>query len=449
MSFKKEINFDLVLYHGGCPDGFTSAWCFRNKYPTIRLKGCGYGDPPPDVKGCNVAIVDFSFPREQTIKMFEEANYMIILDHHESARNNLENLNIDPEKGEIIFDMKRAGAQIAWDYLYPDKKRHWVIEYVADRDLWKKALPYTEELSFALWFDGYFNDFNKLNNLIETVPLLKNLESQPIIKKGQLLVAEKNKDIKSYALLATPAKLHLPSKILNVRMVCCPRHYRSDVGSEINLMFPEIDCSATYWYDHVSDQWWISLRTGSNTNINLAELTNDLETGGGHPKASGFIIKNKHIDTYFTLENTICSSPKLLPLPTFTEYLDREIKSYTNTFKDTKLHLHLHEYQIKMTCVPINYQKLVLDEIEKNNSKTLTNLNIIYAVYWYDFARSLWSISINTNELYNNLLEIVGENPIETLGNMPTTLTEKYLFWSFVEDTSPTGKYKFTHFFHK
>uniref|UniRef100_A0A6C0E937 DHHA1 domain-containing protein n=1 Tax=viral metagenome TaxID=1070528 RepID=A0A6C0E937_9ZZZZ len=444
---KKEIKFDLVLYHGGCPDGFTAAWCFRYKYPLINFKGCCYGDSVPDVKGYNVAVVDFSFSRDQTLEMFEKANYMVILDHHESAKNNLENLIIDPNKGEIIFDMNRAGAQLAWDYLYPNKKRHWLIEYVADRDLWKKELPYTEELSFALWFDGYFNDFNKLENLIEKVAVLpNNLESQPIIKKGKLLMIDKNRDIKSYAQMSVPAKLKLSDKLVNVHIVCCPRQYRSDVGNEINNMFPTIDCSATYWYDHYTDQWWISLRTGPNSNTNLADLTQNLKTGGGHTKAAGFFIKNDSLHSYFTLDdNQICTSPKLIPLPALQEYIDKEITGYLNAVKHNKFHLNDEEYPVIMTCVPIHYHKFVLDAIKVK----FKNFQGLHIVYWYDFGRNLWSISVTTTYNNYNLKKIVGENPITTLGNIPISLTETELFWCFVEDISESGKFKFTKFFHK
>jgi hypothetical protein len=315
-----------------------------------------------------------------------------------------------------------------------------LIEYVADRDLWKKELPYTEELSFALWFDGYFNDFNKLANLIEKVPTLTNLESQPIIKKGQLLVTSKNQDIKSYTYLAVPAKLNLPSKTLNVRIVCCPRQYRSDVGNEINQIFPEIDCAATYWYDHQTDQWWVSLRARQDSNINLADLTNDLETGGGHPKAAGFTIKKGSLDAYFKLENITCASPNLIQLPILKDYRDKEISGYLNAVKDNKFHLNEIEYPVKMTCVPIHYQRLVLDEMKKK-FKDLTN-----SVYWYDFARNLWSIMIDTSN--HNLINLVVLDPVKALGSMPILLTDNILFWSFIEDFDD-GKYKFTKFFYK
>ena len=55
----------LCIYHGNCADGFTSAWIVRAYFLQRRIKvdfHAGiYQDPPPDVAGRDVLLVDFSY----------------------------------------------------------------------------------------------------------------------------------------------------------------------------------------------------------------------------------------------------------------------------------------------------------------------------------------------------------------------------------------------------
>ena len=426
-----HIKFDLAIYHGGCPDGITAAWAFRHCFPEIQIQGYRYGQSPPDVEGRNVAVLDFSFSRTETIEMFQKANYMIVLDHHDSAQKNLENLNqiIDPKKGKVIFDMKRAGAQIAWDYLFPNQKRHWLIEYVADRDLWKKELPYTEELSFALWFDGYFNDIVRLGNLIEKVPTLSsNLGKQPIVQRGKDLIKCKAQDVKSYTLLAVPAVFKIKDQSYNVRIVCCPRQYRSDVGNAIVNKFSEIDFSAIYWYDHFNDEWWISFRGSKNCKYNLGEITNQLPTGGGHPQAAGFTIKKGHLNDYFEIPqpSVVTLSPILLPL--MKDYIKKELTGYLRASKETNFMINNLSLKAKLTCAPNHYHSMVLEKMLKGNP----DIPIVGA-FWYDFGRQLWEVKIMTKSL--NLLDLLGPYPEGSLKVTPECLISSVLTW-VIDETS-------------
>src|ERR1035437_6368580 len=126
----------LCIYHSPCPDGFTAAWIV-NKTPVYHEFYPGvYGDPPPDVTGRHVLLVDFSYKRPVLLKMAEQARQIFILDHHKSAEANLVDL---PPNVKCVFDMERSGAQIAWDWFFssPSKLRPLLVNYVGDQDLWK------------------------------------------------------------------------------------------------------------------------------------------------------------------------------------------------------------------------------------------------------------------------------------------------------------------------
>ena len=52
---------DCVIYHANCTDGFGSAFsAWKLLGNRAEYYACGHGDKPPNVKGKNVVILDFS-----------------------------------------------------------------------------------------------------------------------------------------------------------------------------------------------------------------------------------------------------------------------------------------------------------------------------------------------------------------------------------------------------
>ena len=135
---------DLVLYHDNCNDGFGAA------YAAWKLLGnraeyiaCSHGDPPPDVKGKKVVILDFSYSNQVTKKLIADAEDLWVIDHHKSAMVELHDIS------STHFDMTKSGAMLAWDFFHPGKESPKFIQYIQDRDLWKWELPYSKEFSAA------------------------------------------------------------------------------------------------------------------------------------------------------------------------------------------------------------------------------------------------------------------------------------------------------------
>ncbi len=288
--------FDTVIYHANCPDGFTAAWAFwrifRDDAVYLPYR---YGQAPPDLAGKRVAIVDFSFRRETLLEMVKQTKYLVVLDHHKSAERELADLDLG-EKGNIIFDMERSGAQIAWDYLFPDQRRPWLVDYVADRDLWRNELPHTKEISQVLFFDGYFENFTKLSKLCDL-----QCPDQKMVERGSVLIEYKTKECEAYARMAKPTILRIAGISYRVNLAGCPRVYRSEVGNLITKQ--DCDFAAVYWYDFYSKEWWVSFRASEECQYDLSEITSHLPTGGGHPKAAGCTIyenSGENLHTYFT-----------------------------------------------------------------------------------------------------------------------------------------------------
>jgi len=140
-----------IIYHANCVDGFTAAWCARQKYGDApEYIAAQYGDDPPNVTGHDVLIVDFSYPRETLLRMREQATYLRVLDHHKTAQTDLEGLDF------CLFDMNRSGAGLAWDELFGGGRPK-LVDYVEDRDLWRWRLSASKEIS--AWLSSWPREF--------------------------------------------------------------------------------------------------------------------------------------------------------------------------------------------------------------------------------------------------------------------------------------------------
>lgn len=174
----------LCIYHGGCDDGFGAAWVVRKAlgdevdfYPGV------YQKEPPDVTDRNVLMVDFSYKRSVLDDMFRKADSLLILDHHKTAAEDLAGYH--PPFGPgwkrhlqdvyqdtcencpqpyALFDMERSGAGITWDFFFPDIPRPAFINYLEDRDLWRKSLAGGDEFTIAL--RSYPHDFAVWDGLL-------------------------------------------------------------------------------------------------------------------------------------------------------------------------------------------------------------------------------------------------------------------------------------------
>ena len=147
----------MVIYHGNCADGFSAAWCFWRKYRDDCDYVAGvYQQAPPDVTGRCVYLVDFSYKRDVVLLMLEQAEHIVLIDHHKTALEDL--AGIESEKFSTFTDLNRSGATLAWDFLFPDEDRPLLLGHVEDRDLWRFKLPGTREIQAFVFSHEYTFD---------------------------------------------------------------------------------------------------------------------------------------------------------------------------------------------------------------------------------------------------------------------------------------------------
>jgi len=285
----------LVIYHGGCFDGFTAAWVFHSLRGDADFHPARYGEDPPDCKGRDVWVLDFSYPRDVMKKIIVSSAKTMVFDHHKTAEAALNGI-LDEiavsgvQRGnsdKIVFDMNRSGAGITYDELeeadqkkrgfktprFNDERAMWLVDYIEDRDLWKQRLFRTQAVT--AW--------------IASVPM--TFENwQDIYNLGRDLVADRGDFVLQYMFqYGTKALEQAKTENIGgyiVPTVNLPYMNCSEYVGRLALRFPESPFAAGYFRRN-DGRWQFSLR--SRGEFDVSEVAKEFG-GGGHAGAAGFDV---------------------------------------------------------------------------------------------------------------------------------------------------------------
>lgn len=260
----------LVIHHS-CIDGFAGAWAASKALPGADFLAVDYnpsGAPlePPDVGERYVLIVDFSYSRDVLIEMESRASKLLVLDHHRSAREDLEGLDF------AVFDMERSGAAMAWDHFFPNQQRPWIIDYVQDRDLWRWELP--ESQAVNAYLQALDRDFATFDRVLAEGPKVAK-------DRGSWMELVRADYVSNVAQLARPvlfAGHTVP--FVNAPFWAC---------SELVGQLAEGADFAVGWWQRADGRFQYSLR--SRGDFDVSELAKAYG-GGGHRAAAGFVSKH-------------------------------------------------------------------------------------------------------------------------------------------------------------
>jgi uncharacterized protein len=279
---------DLILYHGLCPDGFCAAYIAHAKYPEAKLIPLNHGADHSEIwKECvgkDVLMVDFSLrTREENDALEASTRSFQIYDHHRTAQAVLEGASY------AVFDMKRSGAGLTWDYLFGEDfeqdanvriptPRPWYVNYVEDRDLWNWTLPNSREV--CAYIGTYELTIEAWDELTQIVP-------RDILTLGNGAYAHIQHYVREAAKQAQTGVLYTPGDlegvvqsykiaVLNVPYLNC-----SEVGNELAKTH---DVSLT-WFERGDQIIQFSLRSIGDIDVSaIAKIFG----GGGHKNAAGF-----------------------------------------------------------------------------------------------------------------------------------------------------------------
>lgn len=298
----------LCIYHANCADGFGAAWAVRHALgDMVEFHAAAHQDPPPDVAGRHVLIVDFSYKRPVLLEMGAKARSIVILDHHKSAAEDLADFALpapyqDWHKGDLhpvaegsppiaaLFDMERSGAIIAWDFLHPGVEAPMLLQVIQDRDLWRFEMPWTRAVQTVIFSHPYdFAVWDELRARCGDRQTLLQMaaEGEAIDRKHQKDCAELIKTTRRFMLIA------------GHRVPVCnlPYTMSSDVGHRLCVEWQgdlEQDgvtakmppFAACYWDTDKGRVF--SLRSDDrHGGVDVSAIAN-LYGGGGHRNAAGF-----------------------------------------------------------------------------------------------------------------------------------------------------------------
>jgi uncharacterized protein len=275
-----------IIYHEvrkgiACPDGEAAAWVCAKVYPNAEIIGCVYDEEPPSAiaDGEQVVIVDFSFSNTQLEALADRGCKVLVLDHHKTAWENLQNLSA---RITAKYDVEQCGATMTWQHFFPRVPMPAFLSYVKDRDLWEHQLPLTHEIHTALGTIGRsFALYNALEKLSQVELGLA------FGKFGAKLLAEKQLLVASIADRSETIEIKSPLGTYNI-----PGVYLS---AEEGYLTSDI-CQQLYTVDYpdapfvccITAEGIYSLRSNKDgSNFDVGELAKSMG-GGGHCSAAGF-----------------------------------------------------------------------------------------------------------------------------------------------------------------
>ena len=261
----------FVIYHNHCWDGLASAWVAKQALPDATLYPGTHQDPPPDVTGQDVVIIDFSYKRAILSEMITKANSLLVIDHHATAQEDLSGLD------NCIFDLNKSGSGLAWDHFFPDKPRPWIINYIEDQDLWRFALPASKEINAGISsYPRTLDTFDSLGSIPWDGELPWGFIEQ-LVTTGAAIIKYRDQLVQ---------RIINHSKIIEFEGYKIPIVNTAILHSEVGAKFSEkYPFSLTWFYEN---GFYIYSLRSSSMDISPIALKYG---GGGHPKSSGFRLK--------------------------------------------------------------------------------------------------------------------------------------------------------------
>lgn len=271
----------LVIYHANCWDGFCAAWVARKALGNIDAYPGYYGASPPDVRGREVYVLDFSYPFDVMADMASQSSAFTVLDHHKTAERAIADLEAmfitHNMAGRARYGVDKSGARMAWEFFgfiggWEGMRSPWLVDYTEDRDLWRHALPSSENINAAL--RSYPLDFDLWDEFHN------NVGQREMFKREGEAIRRAERQI-------------IDTHVRNARVMEVAGHHVKAVNATV--LFSEIagelakgqPFGACYFDRQDGKRQW-SLRS-DESGLDVSAIAKACG-GGGHARAAGFEV---------------------------------------------------------------------------------------------------------------------------------------------------------------
>lgn len=294
----ERLKRPLVIYHANCRDGFAAAWVFHNFFGEDKCDffAAQYGDELPGFVGRNVYFVDFCPKKASLVGICALAEHVTVLDHHKTNQEDVKFEANEPKplNLEIVFDMERSGAGIAWDFFHgmPHSEepknfrmlRPWSIDYVEDRDLWRWAFDNSRAVNYYLGIVPY--EFKAWDGLT-LFPINQAVQFGDIIEQKVRQYCQEVSKNTQFGSLEIPSmvagEFHLEYQSPEAPIINAPQ---CDISELLEFQMEKHNTNfAIGFFQRNDGKFQYSLR--SKGDFDVSEIAKRFN-GGGHRNAAGF-----------------------------------------------------------------------------------------------------------------------------------------------------------------
>lgn len=284
---------DIYIFHHDDLDGITSKLILKNHYYNVNCIECSYEDElinPLDYVDYKdvVIIVDYSFSPEIMKKLYTLLKDRVIwLDHHISAINKSIEYGYDKIQG--IRDVNYCGAELSWQWCFPNKEIPELIKGIGDFDTFRTYGTKEFEKTLCLFYGIKTYDDFALFKAIETYYHKKEYEDiwyDMFFDAGKIVYKYKINEYKENGI-----KYSYVKNIWGLRVLCMNT---SDSG--ICLQLPKIydykkhDMILTYNYNGKEWCYGFYTDTRNHPEVDCSKIAIQYG-GGGHKGAAGATSK--------------------------------------------------------------------------------------------------------------------------------------------------------------
>ena len=295
--------YNYIIYHKKCPDGFTGFYILHmakliHTNAIIQPDVPSAKHMPPDISNKDVIIIDVAYKFEILRDIIIKARSVLFIDHHITIHDDVIKLEKEyKNKFKYIYDEKKSGATLTWDYFFPRKKHPYFIDLIEDNDIGKWKMHDIKDFmtGFTVSYDLRLNK----DNLHKFKTLFKKSTIKKIIQKGKIYNEYKNHLVGENS--TRVSFVYFPSEDIykdfsnyfnkpgqyKVAIYCgsaCPN--ASDIAKKI-FETNKCDFFISWIYNFDKKEYVITLRSETTDVGSIAKLFN----GGGHTYAAAFSVK--------------------------------------------------------------------------------------------------------------------------------------------------------------
>lgn len=265
-----------VLYHDDA-DGYASALAAYlkfgefAKYISVQY---GQGFPMETISSnADIYILDFSYAREILDEVSLQVNSLTVIDHHETARDQLADLPY------AIFDMEKSGATMSWEFFHPEKEVPYLFRLVEDHDLWKFELEHTRAFDLGMATSGKYSNIQFWYQVFMNPIMLHD-----VIQRGQPLVDQQDARIRSFFKKKHYRIIDIDGHQVAVYNLTGNTFEISHFATEAIKQL-DVDYTISYFFTSAGEMA-LSYRSSRKSNIHVGHLCRK-QGGGGHRNAAG------------------------------------------------------------------------------------------------------------------------------------------------------------------